>query len=159
MPVFMRFFSHSDVIALKNKRDVHGLQEVLVHEKDRPTRIAAAEALGAIGDDRAVTSLISVLAHDSEDVRMFAATALGKIGDGRAVLPLIKSLGDAHHMVRSSAALALGALSDARAIEPLHVALGDEYEEVRRAAAGALDAIDEEDQGGLTYSKKIVNRM
>ena len=85
MPVFMRFFSHSDVIALKNKRDVHGLQEVLAHEKDRPTRIAAAEALGAIGDDRAVISLILVLAHDSGDVRMFAAVALGKIGDGRAV--------------------------------------------------------------------------
>ena len=148
----MRLFSHSDVLVLKNKRDVYGLQEVLVHEKDRPTRIAAAEALGAIGDDRAVISLMSVLGHDSEDVRMFAAIALGKIGDERAVLPLIESLGDNHHMVRESAALALGALGDTRAIDPLHAVLGDEYEEVRKAAAGALDLIDEEGQGGLSYS-------
>jgi HEAT repeat protein len=153
MPLFMGFFSHSDVHVLKDKRDVYGLQKLLEHEKDRPTRIAAAEALGAIGDDRAVSSLIAVLGHDSEDVRMFAAIALGKIGNERAVLPLINSLRDDHHMVRESAALALGALEDIRAIDPLHHALDDEYEEVRKAAACALDLIEDEDPTCLAYSK------
>jgi HEAT repeat protein len=149
----MGFFGHDDVVALKNKRDIFGLQNILENTKDRPLRIAAAEALGTIEDDRSVSSLLSVLKHDSEEVRMFAALALGKIGNVRAVLPLIDSLGDNHHMVRESTALALGAIGDSRAISPLQKALDDPYEEVRKAAADSLDTLDEADTGCLRYRK------
>jgi hypothetical protein len=50
----------------------------------------AAEALGEIGDKRAVEPLIKALGYEDEYVRKSAAEALGKIGDARAVEPLIK---------------------------------------------------------------------
>ena len=99
---------------------------------------------------------MSVLGHDSEDVRMFAAIALGKIGDERAVLPLIESLGDNHTWSGNPQLLALGALGDTRAIDPLHAVLGDEYQEVRKAAAGALDLIDEEGPAVFPIAVRVV---
>jgi HEAT repeat protein len=58
----------------------------------RSLRAAAAEALGKIGDARAVEPLIGMLGDEDSDVRYDAAEALGKIGDVRAVEPLIKAL-------------------------------------------------------------------
>jgi HEAT repeat protein len=57
-------------------------------------RKAAAEALGKIGDTRAVEPLIAALKTRDSDVRQAAAEALGKIGDARAVEPLIAALKD-----------------------------------------------------------------
>ena len=52
-------------------------------------RRAAAEALGQLGDKRAVEPLIAALQDDVENVRQAAAEALGQLGDERAVEPLI----------------------------------------------------------------------
>jgi HEAT repeat protein len=46
-------------------------------------RAAAAEALGPIGDARAVTPLKGALQDADADVRAAAAQALGKINDAR----------------------------------------------------------------------------
>ncbi|MBI4638618.1 MAG: HEAT repeat domain-containing protein, partial [Candidatus Rokubacteria bacterium] len=57
-------------------------------------RWAAAEALGAVGDERVVAPLLEVLTRrgDEKWVRVDAARALGELGDGRAVAPLLKVL-------------------------------------------------------------------
>ena len=144
MPPFFGFFGSPDINHMEDKRDIEGLKRVLATGKTRAIKIEAAEALGKIGDDRAVLSLLSVLAHDDNDVRTFAAIALGRIGDPRAVEPLIATLSDHHHEVRSSAALALGKLADQRAVHPLLALAHDPYEEVRKAAQEALDNISEE---------------
>lgn len=48
------------------------------------TRCDAADALGGMGDPRAVKDLIKVLKKDEdEEVRFRAAYALGQIGDAR----------------------------------------------------------------------------
>jgi HEAT repeat protein len=119
----------------------------------------AAEALGEIGDARAVDPLVKVLGDRNSDVRTTAAKALGKIGDERAVEPLIKALSDDYDDwgVRERAARALGKIGDERAVEPLIRALlpdkrdganysSAQHEEdgVRRAAAGALGEIGDE---------------
>ena len=70
-------------------------------------RDAAAEALGEIGDARAVEPLIAALKDGDWDVRQFAAKALGKIGDARAVEPLIATLKDSNKDVCKKAADAL----------------------------------------------------
>jgi hypothetical protein len=51
-------------------------------------RRVAAEALGKLGDARAVPALIKRLADDEEYVRSAAAKALGESGDIKAVGPL-----------------------------------------------------------------------
>jgi HEAT repeat protein len=102
-------------------------------DKDRGHN--AAEALGDIGDKRAVEPLIKALSDGGQEVRESAARALGEIGDKRAVKPLIKALEDEDYSVRAIAAGALGNIGDKRAVEPLIKALKDKDFNVRYKAA------------------------
>jgi len=93
--------------------------------KNRAIRQAAAEALGKLGDTRAVGSLIAALQDEDIEVHHAAAWALGEIRDARAVDPLIAALQDEDVEVRRAAAWALGEIRDARAAEPLMAALAE----------------------------------
>jgi HEAT repeat protein len=104
----------------------------------------AAEALGNIGDVRAVEPLIKALEDEEWRVRYYAARALIIIMDARAVEPLIGALEDETWAVRGNAAYALGEIGDARAVEPLIKVLGDESDEVRDAAKEALKKLGHE---------------
>lgn len=74
-------------------------------------RRAAVVALGEIGANEAVQSLITTLQTDPDGVvRRRAATALGRIGDPRATEPLISALPATLTGVTGYAALALDAL-------------------------------------------------
>jgi HEAT repeat protein len=112
--------------ALKNIGEpaVDHLIQALRDENPR-VRWGAAEALGKIGDRKAVPSLIQYLrVHNSKE----AAKALGYIGDTRAVEPLIQILNKS----RSETVIwALGEIGDARAVEPLIQALKDECSKVQ----------------------------
>ena len=57
-------------------------------------RKRAAEALGELGDERAVDALISALEDDEIELSfaLTVAEALGEIGDERAVIPIIEAL-------------------------------------------------------------------
>jgi len=114
---------------------------VALKDNDDLVRSYAAEALGNIGDPRAVEPLINVLKDDNKWwVREKAAKALGEIGDA-AIDPLIVALKDNDIGVRENAAEALGEIGDARAVEPLMVALKDNDSRVRFSAAKALGEI------------------
>lgn len=147
---------------------MRGLSDV-----DGDVRSSAAEALGQIGDVRAVEPLVAALRDPEGYVRNRAAWALGQIGDAQAVEPLIAALRDKDWDVRSraaealekigkpsvelliaalrdnnwnvrrSAAYALGKIKDARAVAPLIAALRDTVGFVRRSAANALGQIGE----------------
>lgn len=78
--------------AISNYKDKKGIPALLYCLNDKSAnykmRFMAAEALGTIGDENAVESLISVVSDEDEKsvyVRESAATALGMIGDMRAV--------------------------------------------------------------------------
>lgn len=90
-------------------------------------RSRCAEALGLIGDERAVELLISTLRDNYADVRRHAAEALGWLGDERAVYPLFLTLRDEDVNVRQSVAIALAELGDLRAVESLIDILGDDW--------------------------------
>ena len=108
-------------------------------DNDWMVRSAAAEALGSLGDKRAVDPLIKALTDDNWMVRRNAAWALGRLGDARAVDPLIAALADDYWRVRENAAGALGQLDDQRAVDPLITASADtRHYEVRDAADEAL---------------------
>ena len=104
-------------------------------------RIRTAEALGEIGDERAVKILIKLIGSKDVTIRSCAAEALGKIG-GSAVETLIELLGDEDSTIRIHAANILGRIGDARAIEPLILSLWDTEEAVPQCVLEALDKID-----------------
>jgi hypothetical protein len=87
---------------------------LLIQELDSrhvASRIGAVEALGAIGDPRAVRHLADVMEHDRNiEVRWVAALALGRIGDPAAIPPLLFALHDPERYIRSSAAMSLDRL-------------------------------------------------
>jgi len=102
------------LLILQGERAVPVLAEVLLGPPSSipETRCLAAEGLGVIGGEAAVSALIQVLTfHDiraldpvlrlaEEAVRNRAAEQLGKIGDRRAVEPLLYAL--AHEGVRGN---------------------------------------------------------
>ena len=109
----------------------------------------AAEALGKIGDPRAVELLCAALKDAGEHVRSDAPVALGKIGDARAVEPLCAALKDKD--LRKSAADALVRIGPP-AVGPLCGALNDP--DTRWWAAYALGTIGWQpgnDQKGAWY--------
>ncbi|MCD4684978.1 MAG: HEAT repeat domain-containing protein [Anaerolineae bacterium] len=110
---------------------------------DEIVRYNVVEALGKLGDVRAVEPLIVALRDENMDVRRNAAEALGLIGDARAVEPLITALEGEDKWVCSRVAQALGQLGDVRAVKPLIAALHDWDRYVRRRAIKALGQIGE----------------
>jgi|GEM_PF-3411545 len=109
-------------------------------------RIGAAEALGKIGDKKAIEPLIIALRDWDWRVRYAAIEALEKIEPEwhktevakKQVPEFINALRDKNSDIRKATARVLGKIGDERAIEPLIIALRDKYEWVRKAAAKAL---------------------
>lgn len=123
--------------------------------------MAAASALGNLGNSRALDPLIACLDDEYWNVKASAASALGNLGDKRAIKPLIRTLGENEYgYARLAAASALSKLGekkwvnivkgeiedyerlgnsgDRRALEPLIKALGDKKPNIRIKAALAL---------------------
>lgn len=107
---------------------------------DKYVRREAAEALGKIGDARAVESLIAALERSDSEVQAKAAEALGKISDARAIEPLIVALQAHDYDVAREAETALRKFGEA-AIEPLITALNDPSFDARRKAVCLLGQI------------------
>jgi HEAT repeat protein len=122
----------------------YSLAEPLALGKGSHLRALAAEALGKLGDRRAVEPLIAALRDSSLGLRCEAARALGELGDARAVAPLMESLESVFGEDRGAAAAALGKIGEA-AVEPLIALLRDARDgpitkalDIRASAAHAL---------------------
>jgi HEAT repeat protein len=72
--------------------------------------LGAAQALGQIGDRRAVGPLLKLLEAGDEDERRGAITALAQIKDPSAAVPLASLLKSPSETLRVAAAQALGEL-------------------------------------------------
>ena len=101
-------------------------------------RMAAASALGRIGDEDGVRPLVRRLSDPDERVRQRVCYALGRIGDPRAVDQLTEQLDDEAERVRQAAADALASIGNGTAMRALLALLDDEQAEIRRVAASAL---------------------
>jgi HEAT repeat protein/beta-lactamase regulating signal transducer with metallopeptidase domain len=126
-----------------NGRKVAALA-VALRDADAEVRASAAQALGSLGDPRAVEALLQALRSDADaGVRKMAAWALGEIESPAAVGGLSQALrSDSSAEVRASAAWALGEIESAEAVEALGAALRDSSVEVRRNAVWALGQIE-----------------
>jgi HEAT repeat protein len=104
-------------------------------------RRAAIDALGGIGDSRAVSRILRALADPAMSVRRSAMVALLRLEAMEAVPRIARMLCDESGGVRVLAAGVLGRFGDARAVGPLVEALRDPQWYVRQAAATALGEI------------------
>jgi HEAT repeat protein len=140
----MPIFRPPNIEKLREKRDVDGLIKAL-RGKDPVVRRDAADALGEIGDERAVEALVEAGTSDTlhmnptklddlATVHNAIASALRKIGVGRAVELLAAKL---KTRARSRAAWLLGELQDPRAVPPLLEVLSEPFGP-RSDAIGAL---------------------
>jgi HEAT repeat protein len=144
-----------------------------LNDRNPNVYVAAAQALGRLGDVRAVEPLVenlrknryearnalrvfgpaatqALLPHlgDPErSMRISVIEALGQTGDPDAVPPLITALEDPEESVGYFAALALGELGDARAVDPLIHALRSPG--IQEAASRGLGLLGEKAPGRL----------
>jgi HEAT repeat protein len=108
---------------------------------------AAVDALGRLGDARALRSVIGALRSADPAVCVAAVDALRRLGDAQAVEPLIQALRHRSSQVRLAAVEALGHLRQPPAVEPVRALLADPDWGVRREAAEALGKL--RDRRGL----------
>lgn len=140
-------FGSPNVERLREKRNVQGLIKALNYQKMWQVRAEAAEALGELHNQTAVSPLITLLEDTNQTVRIAAISALGKLEDRQAVEPLIALLQLDNTEILEKTALALGNLKDKRAVEPLITLLEFrrdqlyQYFVVQRAAIQALSKL------------------
>jgi len=99
-------------------------------------RVKAAEALGNMGDVRAVGYLIDSITPDREQEYLYVAMlSLGRLGSAEAVPVLLPYLESDEKWVRLGAVRALGMLGDDSAALPMLRLLNDKYWDVRASTA------------------------
>ena len=132
----------TDVGLMVQQANLEGLVGALKSSRSE-TVIAAARALGNLGNRLAVEPLVIVF-HNSTSppaVRLAAAEALLKLKSAPAVVTLLGALRRDSWQVRRNAAAVLGQIQAIWAVEPLAEALHDSHPVVRRTAAAALKRI------------------
>jgi HEAT repeat protein len=117
-------------------------------------RKSTVDALGKIGDVRAVDALLALLADKQagNDIWRATADALGKIGDVRAVDALLALLADmqAGDVIRKSTVKALGKIGDGRAVDALL-----ESDDIRKSTVKALGKLGGEK--ALAVVRELLN--
>lgn len=109
-------------------------------KNDEGSRSGAADALGKIGDPRAVQPLIDTLKTDTPTVQRVAIGAIALIAAPSGEAALIQAVKDknADSEARLQAASGLGKISSPAAIETLVTSLNDPDLKMRSAAVAAL---------------------
>ena len=110
----------------------------LLLDENATIRADAAEALGLIGDTRALSGLRKHLGDRDSGVRVNVAVALIRVGDSGLFPEIVKALRHEDPKVVVGAALALGRLGDRRVVPNLVEAFKTENLEIGAAVAWAL---------------------
>lgn len=108
---------------------------------ERDLVIAAASALGELGDRRAIPALIRMLAHPDELVRRAVIDALARLPDS-SVHELTQMLASNQRLMRLSSSLALAAAGDT-SLKPLLDQLAAESSEIRYWVVRALERMQQ----------------
>ena len=108
------------------------------HTTGLAARLVAADALGHLGDLRAVPALLQLYDHPAANLRITVMEALARLGDPRALPAVLLCMTDSAWEVRAQAAAAAGRIGSAETVALLQQLLGDEHWWVRYYAAEAL---------------------
>lgn len=114
------------------------LRGVVLVRGTAAVRMAAARALGAVGDREAVLPLVAALREDDLLLRAEVLFALGELRDDGAVPAMSIFLASDDARLREAAARALGVLGSPKALPGLVRALDDAASRVAESAATAL---------------------
>ena len=119
----------------------------VMHQQAQRRNKAPIEALGKIGDDRALETLHPYIeGEDDPGLQQVTIKAIGEIGSEDSTQHVADRLVAENEEVRSRAARALGKIGDTRATSPLaDVLRDDESDTVRASAAWALTQVGTED--------------
>jgi HEAT repeat protein len=101
------------------------------------------DALGVLGDKRALKPLMDILKEDDYILRACTVTSLGKLGDNMAVKALLNSLEDENYFVRVNAANALATIGDEDSLPALQEALDNSNGESREFEMAVRKAMNE----------------
>ncbi len=101
-------------------------------------RMAAASALGQLGEPEVTPALVGALDDSDPRVRIRVVAACGRLGDRRAVGPLADLLDDSRGEAKRAVADALAEIGDDRALAALQRLLDDDNETIRWIAVSAL---------------------
>jgi HEAT repeat protein len=123
---------------------VEPLMTTAMDHQDSVVRLRAAWALGQIGDECAIGTLIHRLLDGTGSVRMRAADALGNLRAYQATDALLLLLSDRNTDVRRHAIAALAKIADPGSADRIGDTLKDADWRVRIGAALALVAIGNE---------------
>ena len=140
-----RLLEIAPILDLPTGRVLEPLVEALIADDSEMVRAAAVDALGLLGDARAIGPLIDRLANDEQPtVREAVANSLANFEGPEVLEALVEALADEDERVRSAVAEALGDLGDPAAFPPLMHALSDDYPRVRESAAEGLRKLGED---------------
>ncbi|MCH7761066.1 HEAT repeat domain-containing protein [candidate division TA06 bacterium] len=114
----------------------------LIQHQNWRMRMSACEALGEVGDPRAVEPLMTALKDTVFLVRKGAVFGLGKMEDRRSISALIQALGDGSYAVRYPASEALETIGRP-AVPPLIKALKENDSITRSLVCGVLGKIQD----------------
>jgi len=130
-----------------------------IMDSDEGVRVAAIKSLQAVGDVRAIPSLVVVLAHEqvrqkatgrsSPNVERAATAALDALCDPKAIEPLKISLAHDDADVREIAVRRLAKIGTIQVADCLVASLSDEDPVIRRSAARGLQEIGWEPPANL----------
>ena len=136
---WVRYFAARSLGQRGASESVEALAGVAQADKFNHVRIAALEALGHIGGERAAAIAAPFVESDDPDLGRAALVALGNIAHPDALPPLVNALRSADAGLRAAAAAALGERGGAEAMEQLQrIAASDAEPAVFEAAIVAL---------------------
>jgi len=139
---WVRYFAARALGTRKFAESVDMLEQVVQTDTSTHVRIAALEALGQIGGERAASIAAIFVESDDSDLANAALGALGNIAHPAATQPLVKSLRSPHVDRRRQAAAALGQQRNPDVLEHLErSAAGDDQPAVFEAAMVALSKL------------------
>ena len=104
-------------------------------------RMAAANALGRLGNAKTLPQLVDRLDDESARVRARAARAIGNVGAPKGVPPLAERLDAPNVDVRREVADALAAIGTDRAVEALVSRIDDESPQIRHVVVSAIGEV------------------
>jgi putative heme-binding domain-containing protein len=114
-----------------------------------PVRVAAAEALGKIGDSKlGAPPLRTALKDKTPEVRKASVTALASLSDRESIPAMIELAND--EATRYESTLALAKLPDVRALQVYLRGVTDKSPDVRKASATAIASIRDKAEPILT---------
>lgn len=126
---------------LNDKRAVKPLTVILLEDNCEKIRQNAAKALGNLGDEDAVDSLVESLKDDDELVKENAIEALLELGDERVIETMITLLKSENMKIKINIIEKFRRLRDKLVVEPLIAELGDSNTHIKHRIINALGHI------------------